>query len=294
MKRSSLYLTALLLAASLTGCIPRHAPTSQPGYFGPTLSLPELAQQINANNARLPTLVASTAYDADIRDPETGKITSVYDTLGAIQYRAPADFRMRLNKTAAGNVLDLGTNKELFWLVAPEGPQTMWWGHVGAKVDARSEIPIRPEDLLQVLAIGTLNTDLLALPAPVLRFNNDQDRYMLIWVDRTAREFQARREVWYDRKTLAPVLVLLFDSTGRVVLRAYLSDHRPVDGMDGGPVTARRYDIFFPQTRSHLVLDMRREKVQLTKGNAPNDGSFRFPPMDIVPKVKQVDAESSK
>jgi hypothetical protein len=294
MKRFSLYFAALLLAIGVSGCVPKHAPTSQPGYFGPTLSLPELVTQINANNAQLSTLVASTAYEAEIHDANTGEVTNVFDTLGTIQYRAPGEFRMRLNKTAAGNVLDLGMNKDRFWLVAPEGPKTMWWGHVGAKLDPKSEIPIRPEDLLQVLAIGTMNTDLLALPAPVLRFNNDQDRYMLVWVDRADGRYLAQREVWYDRKTLEPVLVLLFDGNGRVMLRAYLSDHRPVDGTEAGPVTARRYDMFFPQSKSHLVLDMRREKVLLTKGTAPNDNSFRFPPKDIVPKDKNVDAEPSK
>jgi len=49
-----------------------------------------------------------------------------------------------------------------------------------------------------------------------------------VWNVRVPDRYVAQKEVWYDRKTKLPIKVLLFDPNGRVVLRADLSKHKPV------------------------------------------------------------------
>lgn len=290
--RTIAFALSIMLAA---GCATRQQRAGdQARYSGPTLDLPELIARINANNQRIPTLVVSDIdYHAVIHDPESGKTTTIFESgQGALQYRAPAEFRMRLNKALAGNVLDMGMNRQRYWLLAPEGPDTLWWGYVDRRPAEASRIPIRPQDLLEVLSVSTLNSDLLALPAPLLRYNNDRDTYMLVWFERTDDRYVASREVWYDRQTLRPILVLLFDESGQIVLRAYLSHHRPVGDGAEAPVIAGRYDILFPLTQSRLELEF--GKIELTRKNTPNDASFRFPPPNVASTEKQLDAERSK
>ena len=290
----------LALAPLLTGCSHTH-PTPPPAgsYFGPTDSLDELLTKINANNQLLPTLWSRLSYEIVINDPKTDKTHTYTDDFGGtLQYRAPGELRLRLNKTGLGLVFDLGLNPERYWLVslAPDAEQ-IWYGQTKRlRPGEPSELPIAPDSVLQVLAIGSLNADLRALPAPTLRFNNDADAYMLTWVAPTADRMVILREIWYDRATLHPILVLLFDHDGRAVLRAYLRKHQPLNlpSVPVPPEVATEYDLFFPETRSRMLLHL-KDPV-LTYKNAPDDRSFRFPGTDMVPsdKVKQVDAQNTK
>ena len=62
-----------------------------------------------------------------------------------------------------------------------------------------------------------------------MRFNNDADAYMFLWNVKLPDRWAVQKEIWYDRATLLPKLVLLFDENGRVVLRAYLSNYKSVE-----------------------------------------------------------------
>src|SRR5688572_33205222 len=110
-------------------------------------------------------------------------------------------------------------------------------------------IPIRPDLLMEVLGVFTIDPNLQRFPAPVMRFNNDEDAYMFTWIMPQVDRFVAVKEVWYDRKTMRPRLVNLFGREGRILLRAYLSKHRPVkiEGVaeDQQPTVPGRYDLVF-------------------------------------------------
>src|SRR5690606_20580822 len=104
----------------------------------------------------------------------------------------------------------------------------------------------------EVLGVSNIETDFLAEPAPVMRFNNDADAYMFIWIVQGPNRLIARKEVWYDRQTKLPKLILLFDDDGRIVLRAYLSEHQRIAVSDlpetEQPMIATRYNLFFPDS----------------------------------------------
>src|SRR5512133_2995043 len=139
-------LAASLVIASFmlgfAGCAPKQPPTTQRSYFGPTKTLPEVIAGINQNNAAIPTLWSRFDFEAEIKESRDKKSETVVDK-GRLQYRAPAEFRLIANKELVGPILDLGMNRERYWMIAPKpGPDTMWWGYVkGGSTEINSEVP---------------------------------------------------------------------------------------------------------------------------------------------------------
>ena len=176
---------------------------------------------------------------------------------------------------------------------------TMWWGSYdengNTSADTR-QMPIQPQLLLEVLGVGVIDEDLTRQPFPVMRFNNDADAYMFVWNVRVPDRFVAQKEVWYDRQTKLPMKVLLFDANGRVVLRADLSKHQPVE-VEGAPKeewpkVATNCRLYFPDSGTSMMFEL--NDLSLRHGGAPNDRSFVFPNEPGVNHVVQVDRQADQ
>jgi hypothetical protein len=285
---------------SFIGCGPRTSQVGQPkGYFGPTQPMADVVDEINRNNGRLPTLWAEVAkMRAQFVDDDGKRHDETLDG-GNLLYRSPGNVKLLGDKLALGNVVEMGANDKVYWFSIKQGPDTAWWGrfeHLGQP--CAKAVPIRPDLITEVLAVRAIETDLTVVPAPVMRFNNDADAYMFVWQARLPDRWFAVKEVWYDRATKRPKLVNLFDADGRVVLRAYLTGHEPVEvtGLpkEQWPTVATEYDLLFPETGSKLSL--RLGKVQLTRQvrrvTVPNEKTFAFEPEPKrlgVSKVIQLD-----
>jgi hypothetical protein len=278
-----------------TGCVPKQ-PNQRQVYLGPTEPINEVVHAINANNNRLPSLWSKGYFEADIMDRGTrhfvnGDITQLY--------RQPNELRLVATKDIAGRIFEVGNNRQRYWLTVKGDVDTMWWGRYdeNGMTDADTrQMPIPPQLLLEVLGIGPIDPDLTRQPFPVMRFNNDTDAYMFVWNVRVPDRFVAQREVWYDRQTKLPVKVLLFDPNGRVVLRADLAKHAPVE-VEGAPKNewpkvATIYRLFFPDTGTTMRFELR--DVALSHGGAPNDKSFAFPSEPGVGHVVQVDQQANR
>jgi hypothetical protein len=139
---------------------------------------------------------------------------------------------------------------------------------------------MQPALLMEVLGVTAFETNFAAPPAPVMRFNNDADAYTFIWIVPAGDRFVATREVWYDRATKRPKLVVLYDFNGRVTLRAYLMNHQPVQmenlPREQWPSVATEYDLFFPDTGAKL--NLRLDTVKLKNKGAPSQATFNFTP----------------
>jgi len=273
----------------LSGC---QTQPSGPGTGGlSALSREQLVEKINANNQRIPTLWARINLRADIRNPDTGKRTTVYADHGYLFYRAPGELRLRADKDVAGLLLDLGINTQRYWVIAPEpGPDTMWWGNVQAEPQ-RSEIPLRPQDMLEILAIRPI--DVAGPDAPKLQYSQKDKAYMLIWYRQVAGRYFVSREIFYDPDTLLPKTVLLFAADGSLALRANLTDHGQVDSpTKPEPRMAREYELLLPESRSRA--ELRLLNMTISRESVPNDASFRFPEKRSVAKEKQIDAHVPK
>lgn len=295
MKRPShLVIIAISLAGILCGCQTQPPGAGPASGAGLALSREQLIEKINANNQRIPTLWTRVGLYAEIRDPETGKRTTVnaVDRDGSLQYRAPDELRVRVVKDVAGLVLDIGLNHQRFWVTAPApGPDTMWWGEVGRQDVRQSQMPIRPQDVLEVLAIRPIAS--AGPAAPTMRYNDKEKAYVLTWYRQVRGQPVVSRQTFYDAKSLAPKIVLLFDPDGKLALQAELSKYTEIESAaQPAPSVARLVQLYMPESRS--IANLRLLDVTISQKGFPNDTSFRYPEKPPVAKVKQVDAQVSK
>lgn len=271
----------LLALVVLTGCGTRAGdPRQARGYFGPTDDIYTVIERINANNEPISTLNARGEFEATLVDQGTGRFVNGQVVL---LYRRPDQMLLVGRKDLAGRIFELGTNAQEYWMLQLIDPRAMWWGTYADLDHAMAgRMPLEPYLILEVLGIGTIPTNLLAEPMPVMRFNNDADAYMFVWHVVRPDRLVAQKEIWYDRSTLLPMLVLLFDSDGRIVLRAYLGNHREVPDAfraDGQPARmATTYRLFFPDSGSRMTIQL--DDLRLMRGDVPSDRHFIRPDPD--------------
>lgn len=288
--------TALLLlfAPVLGGCVPKAATQSISPYYGPTESLDELVTDINANVEPLPTLWAKGDFEATIVDH--GHKTNVSGA-AYLMHARPQKMLFIGRADVVGEVFRMGSNAEQYWLTVKGDVDTCWWGTY-ANMDRVDEdaLPVRPDLVEAVLGLEPLDTDFTRQPCPVMRFNNDAHAYMIVWMVKGPDRWLSQKEIWYDLDTKLPRLVNLFDANGRVVLSAYLSEHKPVQmGSDStqpksGPLFATRYRLFFPDSGSELQLHL--TDLQLESRGHPNAANFAFDP-DRVDVKHIIDLDQS-
>jgi len=277
-------ITILALVLLIAGCAPRQQPAARKVYDGPTDPTITVVQAINRNNQQLPTLWARHYYEVNFVDPKTKQANFVNGD-GALLYREPLGFRF-VGKKLVEDAFEIGSTDEHYWLKVKANADTLYYGeqkHAG-KPCVR-QVPVPPNAVLEVLGIGTIGTDFTQLPTPVMRFNPDADAYMFVWVATAGgagagpQRLAAQREVWYDRQTKLPTLVILFDANGRPVLRARLSAHKPVEIADqpseSWPKIATDYKLYFPDSGSTMSFQL--EDVRLDRNGVPSRRGIVFP-----------------
>jgi hypothetical protein len=249
-------------------------------YFGPTETMDELVGDINANVQPLPTLWAKGDFEATLVDH--GHSNSVSGT-AYLMHARPQEMLFIGKADVLGEVFRMGCGPEKYWVTVRGDTDTCWWGTFANldRVDP-SAIPVRPDLVEAVLGLDSLDTDLTRQPCPVMRFNNDQRAYMIVWNVKGPDRWLAQKEIWYDVDSKLPRLVNLFDGNGRIVVSAYLGDHQPVQMGDNAiepanaPKVATSYRLFFPDSGSTLRLHL--TQLKLSSQGHPNGGNFAFDP----------------
>lgn len=268
------FILCTLLAASVAGCVTQTG--KRPPYVGPTQSMRQVVEEINRNNASIRTLRTAHTFEALLYD-DKGK-SHAFSGDGYLLFRKPEELLLTAGGVI-GKFFEVGSNADRYWFtVYPDEVSTQWWGDkANFTPEAARQIPIRPDLLLEVLGVLDIDTNFKSPPVPVMRFNNDEHAYMFLWNVPLPDRWVAQKEVWYDRETKLPKLVLLFDTNGRIILRAYLSDHKTIEGASGK--IASRFDLYFPESKSHLTFQLKdiRDKFQKGRVSIPNDASFEFP-----------------
>jgi len=274
-------IAAMLLAA---GCA--KPLKTLPPYYGPTDTMAQVVRAVNDNNSKIKTLWSSHTFEATLVD-EKGKSHS-FSGDGYLLFMKPENMLL----TAGGIIkfFEVGSNDEQYWFTAyPDEVSTQWWGEKGKLNDQTAkQIPIRPDLLLEVLGVSTIEEDFMQMPAPVMRFNNDAHAYMFVWSKPVQNRWVAVKETWYDLETKLPRSVHLFDINGRIILRAYLTEPETIKG-----TTAKmpsKFDLFFPETRSQMTFKLTDIRPSIKKGpvTIPNPASFSFPAEPGVKKQIEI------
>ena len=276
----------LLLLGLFAGCAARPEPIKV--YTGPTLPLEQLITRINQNNKPLPTLFARHNVEANIN--HKGK-TRFVNADGDLFVRKPRELYLRAKKGALTNVFEMGSTPEMFWFTQYVDESTRWWGrHRNVGKPCADEMPVRPDLFGEVLGINDQDENLLNEPVPTVQYNNDLDVYMISWHARGPDRWWTEKQVYFDRATLLPRKVLLFDRNGRVVLRANLSNHQAVqvEGIprEQWPKIATIYQLLFPDTGS--TMDVRLSDMALrTDTGQPAEGMISARASREDPEVNQ-------
>lgn len=286
--RGLLTLVLILGCSFLTGCCncARKSTSLGENRLNPPglRSMREVVDAINANNSKIPTLYATLNYSATIHDGK--QVHSVSSDEGYVWYRSPDDFRLVGKMAAVGTVFDIGSNREKYWLEVIPGTNRLWWGNYADLVRLQSDqlpIPIRPDLVTQVLAVGTINSDFNVLPVPTMRYDGNDDAYVFVFNVKAPDRWMAQKEIWYDRATLRPRRVILYDGNGRPVLRAALSMDKPVRMPQGKPadwpLVPGDYKLFFPDSGSRMEFTLNDVALQHKVGRIvfPNARNFQMP-----------------
>jgi hypothetical protein len=287
----------VLVALVVFGASCTHT-TKQPiGYWGPTEPMSKVVAQVNANNSAIPTLYARQEIQADLYDKSRNKSFYV-NSSGDVFLRKPRELLLRGRHDLAGKIFEIGSTDEVFWFTTYGNQDERYWGHYrNLGKPCMEEMPVRPDLIGEVLGISAINTNLLEPPFPTMRFNHDADAYMLVWNARLPTQYYAEREIWYDRKTYLPVKVIIYDFDGRVLVRANLTNHRPLEvpnqSKENWPRIASNYSLMFPQSKSTMVLKL-SDMALVSKTGHPKAGTIVFKDDPDVSKVIQVDAACEK
>ncbi len=285
----------LLLAGLIAGCNGRADAVEQRQYVSPseTLTLAQLIAALNERAGQIPSLYLQGVgdmggFEARLREGREQPARFLNGEIRAM-YLAPDRLRLLGGKDLAGTVFDLGSDGVQFWMHLPTEKQLYYGTFAGLDPENARQLPIRPDLMLEVLGVAPMSTDFTSAPVPTLRYNPDSDSYMLLWSEPSAQppeRWVVVKEVWYDRKTLLPTLVILFDEHGDPLLRAYLSRHHPVGG-EGGPMMASYYDLYFPVTGSTMWLDFGQMDFRSNRGFT--QASFTPPRQDAAPDARNLD-----
>jgi hypothetical protein len=254
--------------------------------------MPAVVAAINQNNAKVGSLWSRLTYEATIID-DHGHTTTISRDDGYLLFRRPRSLRLRC--TIVGNeAFTLGSNNDAFWVKVVPGSDTTWFGHyANLGKPCCKPLPIRPDLVLQVLGIGLFDSNFLQPPVPVMRFNPEAGgAYMFVWNVPGIDQWRAQKEVWYDRQTLLPTLVRLYDDNGRLILDARLGQHTAVEipqtPQQSWPKIAGHYDLFFPETGTRLSFTL--DHPELEHNGVPRDASFKMPEPDTH-NVIQIDQD---
>ncbi len=282
-------LSGVCLALGPLGCHPTPPVTQY--YNGPTDPMWKVAADINQNSGKIPSLWALLEFKATLVDDSHHRSTSLSGD-GTLLFSRPQSLLLRGTKDLVGEVFALGSNDSEFWLKLGGDVDTTWWGHYAnlGKPGCES-MPISPDMVLQVLGISFFDSNFLAAPMPVMKFDNDQDAYEFTWIVRGVDRLIAVKEIWYDRATLLPRLVRLFDENGRIVLAARLSGDVSLDVPDlpkaQWPRIASRYDLQFPDDGSSISFWF-SDNYALRRHGHPRSTDFNRPEPDTK-QVNQID-----
>ena len=287
-------LALLVIGALLTmaGC---YHPPQPKGYYGDTKTMSEVVRDINANNTGIPTIWTSHKFRALIHDEK--KNENSVDGHGVLLFRKMHDKPDELLLTGEaiyGKAFEIGSSSgpnAQYWVAVlpPNKTGTEWWGYYkNLGKPCVQSVPIHPDLIAEVLGVNDIDENFMRPPVPTMRFNNDRDAYMFTFNVPAGSQWVTQKEVWYDRVTKLPILVLLFDANGRVLLRANLLDHQALEGA-GGRKIATHYKMFFPETKDQFeftLLDPALTGTDRTRRPIPREGTIQRRPVGDAREIR--------
>ncbi len=282
----------LILAAVFTGCESTCPPAET------IISRPQLVTEYNANAAAVPRLWARAKVKVSLKGLSWGSTSPLSPPNGLMllakgnDKQGPHDFLLKAGEMASIDLFRLGSNTEpgIYYLQYQLGEQGQaWWGWNHLAGAPGVDIPIDPNQLLEVLGIFELPDDFTKLPTVEVTMSCNPCAYVLTYLDTQpiSGNIGFKREVyinWDTAKPRRPFMVNFFGPDGRRIMTAKLKDYKPIDttGMDNPPasppIMPTDIEIAWPEKKTsvHIMLSemtteekWMREACQFKPGNLP-------------------------
>jgi len=239
----------IYLTAALCGC-----QQAGPGRSLDLIPTRDAAQIVNANAAKITgTLRASGSVDGYFTSPKGRRRN--YHVDGTLFYLAPSYFRFDLKSFGDRQIL-LGSNEEYFWVYNKEDG-AYYCGHQGRDEELPTDVPVRPEQLIEAMAIAPIDESDSATPN----------------LDPHGR-FQGRKEYRIDRESPQFIRRVLFrDADGAVTMQSSLDHYRSLS--PDGPFLPGSMIADWPTARAHMRF--RVDKWSLVQQVVPGGPQFATP-----------------
>lgn len=190
-----------------------------------------------------------------------------HDIGGFLSLEKPDNLLLYGRDLMYGDVFKVGMNAEMFWVWVRPKMETVWVGRRGGEGERR--LLLAPRDLMA--ALGLYRIELLS--GTKTAFSADERHYCLAEDRVIDDEVVPMRRLWFDRRTLRPARVDLFDENGQCVLMAELLKYERVGGLDVCTVYRAR---FYGAGVMGLVLQLKA--VDLVKPLKPILFKYSLPP----------------
>lgn len=250
-------LAGMLLSLVLAGCA--GVPRVEPVVID---SREQLVVRINAKSASMPSLWTAGNFELWlVRDGQTQYLNGSLNLL----YLRPGRVLLVGSKAGAGRIFEMGVNDTHYWFTAYHDVNTTWFGRLAATPLQNITLPARPDAIVSVLGLEPIDPN-----DPDVAFDDASDDYRL--------RFGRGRAVWYDRRTLDPTRIEVYDRDGRLVVESKVSRPKRVDSAPGVSVMSEHH-MTFPESGSRLIL--RLDELQTRRGGIPSPATFRFDPMRV-------------
>ncbi len=227
----------LLLAAGLglgvvAGCAPGSGMREPTGAVEPEEPVEAVIARVNENSAKLDFVLRGVGKADGRYLRANGKLEPFHQD-AKLLYRKPRDLYLELEHSLGEDVMQIGSNAREFWVWKRVQEDRYWWGeHDQLDPHEYADLPIRPDQLVDLIGLGNLPTRVDPNTGPL--FEVLPDRYQLTFLDsQDGGPVYPAKRVLIDRRP--PYLVrevLYLTPAGRQHTIARMGNYRQVRGSE--------------------------------------------------------------
>lgn len=190
-------------------------------------------ERVNANSRKMDFLLRAIPANAAGRLTLDDGRQETFDLPAKLLFRKPRGLFLQLEHALFGKI-EIGSNDEEFWTWIQFDEPRYWWGrHDLIASGTATDMPIRPDHLVDVLGLSDLPEQTGGPLGPIPWLGSNRYELNFLGRDPVTEQLYYTRSVDIDRRE--PFLireVVYFRRDGRPYLTADLNDYRPIDGTD--------------------------------------------------------------
>ena len=291
-KWKSGFLSAVLLLPALQGCLVRTHRVQQ--AVAPSVVKDAAAEQlvaiVNATNARMKSLKANVTFQVSVGGSKKGKVTDYTSLSGYILLRAPQMLRvLGLLPVVRTPAFDLASDGESFNLLVPHNNKAYTGLNTMQEPSANPIENLRPGIFFDTMILPQIGPNDLVYRTTVSHDVVDAKTHKLVQLPeyelavvhqkQGSQELISDRRIRFDRTTLLPSGIDIYDGSGQIQTSARYSDYQNF-GEERYPATIT---ISRPLEEYQIVIAI--QKLTVDQEIADNQFQVKIPSTYTVVKL---------